>query len=92
MIRPPDQEARTTAWQCFDKNIAVTAGAGTGKTRVLVDRHLGWILGEAWTRPTPALLDTTPPVAINSRGFRQPRVASAVRTLYVLLRTPKRLL
>lgn len=51
MIRPPDQDARTTAWQCFDKNIAVTAGAGTGKTRVLVDRHLGWILGEAWTRP-----------------------------------------
>jgi ATP-dependent helicase/nuclease subunit A len=51
VIRPPDQEARTTAWQCFDKNIAVTAGAGTGKTRVLVDRHLAWILGEAWTRP-----------------------------------------
>jgi len=49
MIRPVDQDARTTAWQCFNDNVSVTAGAGTGKTRVLVDRYLAWILGQAWT-------------------------------------------
>jgi ATP-dependent helicase/nuclease subunit A len=45
-----DQSDRTLAWQRFDVNIAVEAGAGTGKTRVLVDRYLAWTLAEGWRR------------------------------------------
>ena len=47
---PPDQAARTRAWQCFDRSLDVRAGAGTGKTRVLVDRYLAWVLCEGWRR------------------------------------------
>ncbi len=34
----PDYENRRLAVTTFDKNIVVTAGAGTGKTTLLVDR------------------------------------------------------
>ncbi|HIA03418.1 MAG TPA: hypothetical protein EYN66_16170 [Myxococcales bacterium] len=46
-----DQAHRDIAWQCFDKNISVEAGTGTGKTRVLVDRYLAWTLAEVYGRP-----------------------------------------
>lgn len=38
MNRPIDHEARTAAVQEIDRAYALTAGAGTGKTRTLVDR------------------------------------------------------
>ena len=34
----PDDKDRLLAVRTFDKNIVVTAGAGTGKTTLLVDR------------------------------------------------------
>lgn len=37
---PPDQKARDTAINVFDAHICVEAGAGSGKTRVLVDRFI----------------------------------------------------
>ncbi len=42
-----DAAAREAAWRRFDVDLDVAAGAGTGKTRVLVDRYLAWVLGEA---------------------------------------------
>lgn len=59
---PPDQGDRTRAWQEFQHNVSVVAGAGTGKTRVLVDRYLAWVLVEAWRR----IPDCTPAAAVTS--------------------------
>ncbi len=41
--RPADHEARRTAVTCFDRNLAVLAGAGTGKTSLLVERALNLV-------------------------------------------------
>ncbi|MFT7626235.1 MAG: ATP-dependent helicase/nuclease subunit A, partial [Myxococcota bacterium] len=54
MSTPIDQDARTRAWQTFDQSVDVTAGAGTGKTRVLVDRYLAWVLARGWAWPERA--------------------------------------
>ena len=64
-MSPPvaDAAARTQAWRVFDRNLNVAAGAGTGKTRVLVDRYLAWVLGEGWRR---AGADATPGKVIGS--------------------------
>ena len=40
----PDQRDRRTAVQTFDRNLIVTAGAGTGKTTLLVDRLVHLLL------------------------------------------------
>jgi len=45
-----DQETRTRAQTEFDRPQVVEAGAGTGKTAVLVARVLAWCLGEGWER------------------------------------------
>jgi ATP-dependent helicase/nuclease subunit A len=42
---PPDQMDRTRATTIFDRNLVVTAGAGTGKTAILVERALN-LLGK----------------------------------------------
>ena len=39
----PDAAARREAATCFDRNLVVTAGAGTGKTALLVERTLNLI-------------------------------------------------
>jgi ATP-dependent exoDNAse (exonuclease V) beta subunit len=41
----------------FDHPVALEAGAGTGKTTVLVARILAWCLGHGWTRARVRLLD-----------------------------------
>ena len=46
MINLPDIEDRTLAVTSFDKNIVVTAGAGTGKTTLLVDRIIYLLMRE----------------------------------------------
>jgi len=40
---PPDQEARVRATTLFGRNLVVTAGAGTGKTAILVERTLNLV-------------------------------------------------
>lgn len=51
---PPDQDARERARTVFDRPIALVAGAGTGKTAVLVARLLTWCLGPGWQRHAAA--------------------------------------
>ncbi len=53
MNKPPivDQPARTHALTCRGENLWIEAGAGTGKTTLLVGRILGLLTDEA--RPTP---------------------------------------
>ena len=41
----PDAEARTRAATLFDRNLVIVAGAGTGKTALLVERALNLIAG-----------------------------------------------
>ena len=47
--------AQDRAVHCIDKNVAVSAGAGSGKTRVLVQRYL-YILGRGIDRPEDTVL------------------------------------
>jgi ATP-dependent helicase/nuclease subunit A len=47
----PDQEARAAAETTFDRNIVVIAGAGTGKTTLLVNRLVHLLMKEP--RPVP---------------------------------------
>jgi len=44
----PDEKSRVLAQSEFDRPIAVEAGAGTGKTTVLVSRVLAWVLARGW--------------------------------------------
>jgi ATP-dependent exoDNAse (exonuclease V) beta subunit len=44
---PPDEDARRRAATRFDRNLVVTAGAGTGKTALLVERFLNLLLSGA---------------------------------------------
>ena len=42
----PDQDSRTRAGTDFTRNLVVVAGAGTGKTSLLVERFLNLVLSE----------------------------------------------
>lgn len=53
MTRPADHAARHAARVTFDAPVVVEAGAGTGKTAVLVQRVVTWILGPGWARHAP---------------------------------------
>ncbi len=45
-----DRAARLRAQTCFDRPVALVAGAGTGKTAALVARVVGWSVGLGWER------------------------------------------
>lgn len=45
MPKPVDNDIRELAVSELDRNIVVTAGAGTGKTTLLVNRMLHLLLG-----------------------------------------------
>jgi len=49
-----DTEARRMAVRRFDGCVALEAGAGTGKTAVLVSRIVAWCLGPGWARAAAA--------------------------------------
>jgi len=51
--QPVDAAARNRAMSDFDHNILVIAGAGTGKTALIIGRAIHWFLGEYW-RQQPA--------------------------------------
>ena len=48
--RADDTEARRRAQREFERPLLLQAGAGTGKTSVLVARVVAWCLGPGWTR------------------------------------------
>ncbi len=50
-----DREARQLVQRDFRTPILLEAGAGTGKTTVLVNRILAWILGAGWESLNPSL-------------------------------------
>jgi len=46
----PDDDARRLAQRELERPVAVEAGAGTGKTALLVARIAGWCVGPGWER------------------------------------------
>jgi ATP-dependent exoDNAse (exonuclease V) beta subunit len=54
-LRERDARARTLAQVEFERPILLRAGAGTGKTQVLVARVVAWCLGPGWSRAERAL-------------------------------------
>jgi ATP-dependent helicase/nuclease subunit A len=64
---PPDHEHRTRATTLFDRNLVVTAGAGTGKTAILVERALNLVGTGSATLDTMALITFTEKAAAELR-------------------------
>ncbi|RIK91942.1 MAG: hypothetical protein DCC71_24730, partial [Proteobacteria bacterium] len=63
--READARARRAAVTRFDAPVVLSAGAGTGKTTVLVARVLAWSVGPGWLRAeralaAPGLREATP--------------------------------
>jgi ATP-dependent helicase/nuclease subunit A len=58
--RAADAAARLAAQTVFGVPLVLVAGAGTGKTTVLVARVLAWCLGPGWDRAERALLAADP--------------------------------
>lgn len=55
--RRADAAARIAAQRRFDVPLVLEAGAGTGKTTVLVARILAWSIGPGWQRAARALAE-----------------------------------
>lgn len=70
----PDEEARRLATETFDRNIVVTAGAGTGKTTLLLDRLINLLVRE----PDPLPLDRI--VALTFTNKAADQIRSRLRT------------
>jgi ATP-dependent helicase/nuclease subunit A len=54
-LRESDAHARRLARTLFDRPLVIEAGAGTGKTTVLVTRIVAWCLGPGWERARSGL-------------------------------------
>jgi ATP-dependent helicase/nuclease subunit A len=68
--RSDDTESRRLAQREFERPLLLQAGAGTGKTSVLVARVVAWCLGPGWTRAEQRLAgrdDGADPEAIAGR-------------------------
>jgi ATP-dependent helicase/nuclease subunit A len=81
--RPADHEARRLAATCFDRNLAVLAGAGTGKTSLLVERLLNAIASGAAMIERLAAITFTQKAA----GEMRERLADGLERLIVLARS-----
>ncbi|HEY8493394.1 MAG TPA: UvrD-helicase domain-containing protein, partial [Myxococcota bacterium] len=57
-LRAADRAARARAQHEFERPLLLEAGAGTGKTSVLVARVIAWCLGPGWARAEAALAAT----------------------------------
>lgn len=55
--RRSDAAARSAAQRRFDAPLVLEAGAGTGKTTVLIARILAWSVGPGWERAAAALAE-----------------------------------
>jgi len=79
---PKDQAERTRAATDFATNLVVSAGAGTGKTTLLVERILSAVGSGAATLPSIAAITFTDKAA----GELRHRLATGLRTLGALAR------
>ena len=69
-----DEAARILAQREYVHPVSLQAGAGTGKTAVLVARVCVWSLGEGWERAAQRLADRageSPPERLASETFRR---------------------
>ena len=64
----PDKLSRRLAQSEFDHPVVVEAGAGTGKTTVLVSRILAWTLGRGWDMAQEGLPEAPPQSHTDSRS------------------------
>ncbi len=62
-LRDADRRAREEAQLRFDRPLVLEAGAGTGKTAVLVARIVVWCLGPGWERAEARLAGRSGPAA-----------------------------
>ncbi|HSJ98506.1 MAG TPA: UvrD-helicase domain-containing protein, partial [Myxococcota bacterium] len=69
--RAADAAARRLAQREFERPLLLEAGAGTGKTSVLVTRVLAWCLGPGWERAAVA-------VAKEAEGADAERIAGRI--------------
>ncbi len=58
-----DERARRAAHSVFDRPLVVMAGAGTGKTTILVSRILSWCLSPGWEGALQTLEELEPEAA-----------------------------
>ena len=65
-----DERARLLARTVFDRPLVLEAGAGTGKTTVLVTRAVAWCLGPGWERARAELGEAAHVDAIGARVAR----------------------
>ena len=72
-----DREARATAVREFARPLVLEAGAGTGKTAILVSRLLAWSLGAGWERALADLARRRPAGKRDEEPSAE-RVAAAV--------------
>ena len=73
----PDADARHRAVTRFDCNLAVTAGAGTGKTSLLVERFLNLVLSRTGSLAETTAITFTEKAATEMKG----RVAAALESI-----------
>jgi len=64
-----DAAARRLAQSEFGRPLAVEAGAGTGKTAVLVARVVGWCLGPGWELAAEEMEDSVAPREVAARAL-----------------------
>lgn len=66
----PDASERERAATTFDRNVVVTAGAGTGKTRLLVDRLVHLLMRDPEVKLTQIVALTFTNKAANEMKIR----------------------
>ena len=66
----PDAAERERAATTFDRNVVVTAGAGTGKTRLVVDRLVNLLMRDPETKLTQIVALTFTNKAANELKLR----------------------
>ena len=69
-VQLPDAPERERAATTFDRNIVVTAGAGTGKTRLLVDRLVNLLMRDPEVKLTQTVALTFTNKAANEMKMR----------------------
>ena len=77
----PDRQARESAETTFDRNVVVVAGAGTGKTTLLVNRLVYLLMKE----PAPVLITQVVALTFTNKAATEMKVRLRER-LVVLAR------